>query len=196
MTRPTFTIYIYICLLRLFLLPRLLLCVAMSCKPHLAESRTFPHGRMPSSVGAPSFRSGAGAQELQALHAYRPHVLRRARDEGVRPWRPPPAPGFRNSSMVRPRKEHDIWRRAAIHLRAVAPPAVSATAARARRLGNQTPEPHSGCKIHRAFGRCCVNVLCVLDPVESTTAPMWKALAITDIAIGRDRVAKGVGRWW
>ena len=40
------------------------------------------------------------------------------------------------------------------------------------------------------------NVLCVLViPWSLTTAPMWKALAITDIAIGRDRVATGVGRW-
>ena len=40
------------------------------------------------------------------------------------------------------------------------------------------------------------NVLCVLViPWSLTTAPMWKALAITDIAIGRDRLAKGVGRW-
>ena len=39
-------------------------------------------------------------------------------------------------------------------------------------------------------------VLCVLViPWSLTTAPMWKALAITDIAIGRDRLAKGVGRW-
>ena len=39
-------------------------------------------------------------------------------------------------------------------------------------------------------------VLCVLViPWSLTTAPMWEALAITDIAIGRDRLAKGVGRW-
>ena len=44
------------------------------------------------------------------------------------------------------------------------------------------------------FGR--FNVLCVLVITWSlTTAPMWKALAITDIAVGRDRLAKGVGRW-
>ena len=179
MTRPTFTIYIYIYISCgcSFFLDCFYAVLGMRCEPHLAERRASE--AMPGRLARPWQRAA------RSLTGACPHLSERRASEAV-PGRKnfrhtthtghtysagrmmkvsvhgghhqPPGSGTR-VLVVRPRKEHVArpWPRAAIHLRAVASPAVSATAARARRLGNQTPEPHSGCKIHR---RLVVSTYC------------------------------------